>query len=74
MVILKLREKYDGPKLAMIIVYEKASKNDQVDSLFSAEVGQTNFTVYARVVEDLNRFIADLMKSVLLSQIHKIIS
>ena len=53
----------------MIIVYAKASKNDQVDSLFSAEVGQTNFTVYARVVEDLNRFIADLMKSVLLSQI-----
>ena len=41
--ILKLREKYDGIKLAMVIVYAKASKNDQVDSRFSADAGTDQF-------------------------------
>ena len=31
--ILKLREKNDGIKLAMVIMYARASKNDEIESI-----------------------------------------
>ena len=33
MAILKLREKNDGIKLAMLIIYARASKDDEVESI-----------------------------------------
>ena len=33
MAILKLREKNDGIKLAMVIMYGRASKDDEVESI-----------------------------------------
>jgi len=31
--ILKLREKYDGIKLAMVIIYARVLKDDEVESI-----------------------------------------
>ena len=33
MVILKLRKKYDGTKFATVIMYARASKEDEVESI-----------------------------------------